>query len=69
LDEKAAFERKKAVLVSRQEDDNLYRDANGRYFCPCCLDSDSKFVPVLNYGEGSFYCALHKQVFEAEERA
>jgi hypothetical protein len=67
-DVKAEFERKKAALTGRQEDDNLYRDADGKYYCPLCLHSDSKFVPVTNYGEGSYYCSLHKQVFETEER-
>jgi len=68
LDTRAEFDRKKAELYGRQEDDNLYRDKDGKYYCPLCLHSDSKFVPVLNYGEGSYYCALHKQVFETEER-
>lgn len=68
LDVRAEFERRKAELVSRQEDDNLYRDANGRYHCPICLNADSKFVPVLNHFEGSYYCVIHQQVFETEER-
>ncbi len=68
LDAKAEFERKKAELVSRQEDDNLYKDKNGRYYCHLCLDADSKFVAVLNHDEGSYFCALHNQVFETAER-
>ena len=68
LNVKEAFERKKAELVSRQEDDNLYKDAAGRYYCPLCIEYDSKFVSVVNQFEGSYYCVLHKQVFETEER-
>jgi hypothetical protein len=68
LDTKAEFERKKAALKSRQEDDNLYRDANGTLYCPLCLNADSKFIPVVHHFEGSYYCSLHKQVFETEER-
>jgi hypothetical protein len=68
LDVKAEFERRKAELTSKQEDDNLYCDANGTYYCPYCLNADSKFVPVVNHFEGSYFCSLHKQVFETEAR-
>ena len=68
LDVKAEFERRKSGMVSRQEDDNLYKDADGKYYCPTCIESDSKFVSVVNHFEGSYYCTLHKQVFSTEER-
>jgi hypothetical protein len=70
LDEKAEFERKKSELGSRQEDDNLYKrkDGTGPYYCPLCLEHDGKFISVLNQFEDSYYCAIHKQVFETEAR-
>ena len=68
LDLKAEFERKKAALVRRQEDDNMYVDEYGSHHCPACLDADSKFVGLSNYGDGSYFCVVHKQVFQTEER-
>ena len=70
LDPKAEFEQKKGELISRQEDDNLYKrkDGTGPYYCPLCLEHDGKFISVLNHFEGSYYCAIHRQVFETECR-
>jgi hypothetical protein len=69
LDVKAQFERRKAGMTRRQEDDNMYRDDEGRYYCGLCADVDSKFVGLTNQSAdgGSYYCRIHQHHFETEE--
>jgi hypothetical protein len=72
VDAKAAFERRKAELECLPDDDCLYRrkDGTGPYYCPTCLETNEKFVPLPHASrnnEGSFYCGLHQQTFETRE--
>ena len=68
LDEKLEFQRQVAEMTTRQEDDNLYRSKDGRYFCPICIHKNKEIVPVVNHFEGSYFCVIHKHVFETEAR-
>lgn len=59
-------------LVCRPEDDSMYweKDGSGGPYCPTCLNSDRKVVP-LKHGtrDGSFYCHTHHWFETAECRA
>ena len=68
LDKKLDFERKKAGLIHRQEDDNIYRAPDGTLYCPLCLHQNELFIPLTNHFEGSYCCKIHNVVFETEAR-
>jgi hypothetical protein len=66
-----AFERLKAELWSRSEDDGMYwkKDRCGGPYCPLCLDSDHKLISLTHGNrDGAFYCRIHDHHFETEER-
>lgn len=67
---KLAFEKLTSELECRPEDDHMYwkKDHSAGPFCPTCLHSDQKLIPLINGNrEGAFYCNIHQQCFETEE--
>jgi hypothetical protein len=65
-----AFEKELAELVCRPEDDHMYskKDGSGGPYCPLCIHADKRLIPLIHGFEGSFYCRLHEQFFETQER-
>src|SRR5712664_4610974 len=66
---KSAFEKLMNGLACRPEDDHMYwkKDSSAGPFCPTCLHSDQKLIPLIHGNrEGSFFCNIHQQFFETD---
>lgn len=66
---KLAFEKLMGELVCHPENDNMYWkiDGSGGPYCPLCLHSDQKLIPLTHGFEGSYYCRLHDHFFKTQE--
>jgi len=69
---KQEFEKLKSTLECRPDDDGMYYKIGmekGGPCCPLCLDADHKLIQLIHGDqEGTYRCALHKQVFQTKER-